>query len=84
MIEVICRLISGLFNLFSAEVWIAVIIIGTVIFKLAGETIGAFLKVVLLALVAYGLLCVVGWLLPNWLENLIFIALVIGIVWANA
>lgn len=84
MIEVICRLISRLFNLFSAEVWIAVIIIGTVIFKLAGETIGAFLKVVLLAFVAYGLLWVVGWLLPNWLENLICIALVIGIVWANA
>jgi hypothetical protein len=84
VIEVICRLISGLFNLFSSEVWIAVIIIGTVVFKLAGETIGAFLKVVLMALIAYGLLCVVGWLLPTWLENLIFVALVIGIVWAKA
>ncbi|MBR3887614.1 MAG: hypothetical protein IKJ32_00750 [Clostridia bacterium] len=84
MIEGFCRLISWVCGLFPDSVWIAVILVFGIAWLASGQTLGSFIWVGVLALVAYGLLWLFALLIPLWLENLIVIALVILIIWAKA
>lgn len=79
----IAHLMAFLFGVIPTSVWVAIILLGCFFFALAGDSIWNFLRLCALLFVLYLLLLFLGWLLPDFIENILFIVVIILIFWAR-
>ncbi|MBQ9279600.1 MAG: hypothetical protein IJ215_00925 [Clostridia bacterium] len=79
MFSFVADLMYRIGHIMPVNVWVTVIIIFTVIFRIAGEGWLTFPKLVLGLIVLYYFLRLLAFVLPNWLELVIFITMIIGV-----
>ena len=80
MLAWIVSLVASVFNFIPATIWVIVLVVGTILFRIGGEGWFGFLKIVLALFAFYGFLWVLAYFLPTWLENVAVLA-VVGLFW---
>ena len=84
MLTWILNLVAAIAGIFSANVWVFILLGGSILFGLCHLGWFTLIKAAGSLVLMYIVLSAIAFFLPGWLETLIVIGLVIAFFWTNA
>ena len=80
MLTWILSLISAIAGILSPNLWVFILIGGSILFGLLGLGWFTLIKAAGLTVLAYFFLSAIAWFLPGWLETIIVIGLIVAFI----
>lgn len=83
MLTWILNLIAAIAGILSPNLWVFILIGGSILFGLSGCGWFTLIRVAFLTVLAYFFLSIIAWFLPGWLENIIVLGLIAAWLWTK-
>ncbi len=81
MLHAMCGFIWWVLSIIPTTLWVIILVAGAVLFKLAGESLGTYFKVVATLVLGGVAIFYLSALIPIWVEVLIIILAILFVIW---